>query len=38
MTIEHFRARYLHLMQRCLIGTIYDDPALEFKVECGPRP
>ena len=38
MTTTELRARYLHLMRNCLIGTIYDDPALEFKVEGGLRP
>ena len=38
MTIEQLRARYLHLIRNCLIGTIYDDPPLEFKVEGGVRP
>jgi len=38
MTIEELRARYLDLMRNCLIGTIYDDPSLEFKVDGGLRP
>jgi hypothetical protein len=38
MTVEQLRAMYLRLVRNCLIGTIYDDPALEFKVEGGLRP
>jgi hypothetical protein len=38
MTIEQLRARYLTSCRNCLIGTIYDDPQLEFKVEGGLRP